>query len=90
MAPAGLLLIFGTLATCFAAGTACFAALSPLPTYRRGGLSLVTTFAVFVAGLLLAPVNALFGAAGLGAVAVLAGMGAWALGRRVVRLRSSR
>ena len=54
MAPAGLLLISGTIGSCLAAGTACFAALAPLPLYRRGGLSMVTAFAVFVAGLLLA------------------------------------
>ena len=90
MAPAGLLLIFGTIGACLAAGTACFAALSPLPTYRRGGLSMVTAFAVFVAGLLLAPVNAWLGPAGVGAVALVALLAAWALGRRVLRLREAR
>lgn len=90
MAPAGLLLIYGTLGACIAAGTACFAALSPLPTYRRGGLSMVTAFAVFVAGLLLAPVNAWFGPVGLAAVGLLAAAGAWALGRRVLLLREAR
>jgi hypothetical protein len=90
LAPAGLLLIFGTIGSCIAAGTACFAALSPLPIYRRGGLSMVTAFAVFVAGLLLAPVNAWFGLPGLGAVALLTAVGGWALWRRVLRLRGAR
>ena len=39
---------------------------------------MVTAFAVFVAGLLLAPVNAWFGPAGLGGVALVASVGAWA------------
>ena len=83
----GLLLIFGTVGACVAAATACWAALAPLPTYRRGGLSMVTAFAVFVLALLLAPVNEMFGLAGLAGTAVLAGAGAWALGRRALRLR---
>jgi len=87
MQPAGLLLILGTLGACVAAATACWAALSPLPTYRRGGLSMVSAFAVFVVALLLAPVNELGGAAGLALAAVVCGAGAWALGRRILRLR---
>ena len=85
--PAGLLLVFGTLGACGIAVVACWSAMSPVPTYRRGGLSLVTGFATFVAALLLAPVNELGGPAGLAVVALLAGLGARALGRRVTRLR---
>jgi len=88
MQPAGLLLIVGTVGACVAAATVCWAALSPLPTYRRGGLSMVTAFTVFVVALLLAPVNEWFGPAGLGATAVLTAVGAWALGRRVRQLRA--
>jgi hypothetical protein len=87
--PAGLLLLFGTLGACALAGISCWTALAPVPTYRRGGLSMVTTFATFVMALLLAPVNQLAGTAGLGATALLAGLGAWALGRRITRLRSA-
>ncbi len=89
MQAAGLLLILGTLTACVAAGTVCWSLLSPLPAYRRGGLSMVTAFTVFVVALLLAPVNELLGPAGLGGVAVLAGLGAWALRRRALRLRGS-
>jgi hypothetical protein len=83
----GLLLVLGTLGACVMAATACFAALAPLPAYRRGGLSMVTAFATIVAALLLAPLNEMFGPPGLGAAALLGAAGAWALGRRVARLR---
>ncbi|HEX5004613.1 MAG TPA: hypothetical protein VFV65_04815 [Gemmatimonadales bacterium] len=86
--PAGLLLVFGTLGSCGIAVVSCWAALAPVPTYRRGGLSMVTGFATFVMALLLAPVNEFAGPSGLGVVAVLGGIGAWALARRITRLRS--
>lgn len=86
----GLLLLVGTLAACGTAVVSCWAALAPLPTYRRGGLSLVTGFAVVVAALLLTPVHALFGPPGLVGAAVVTGFGAWLLLRRVVRLRGGR
>jgi hypothetical protein len=87
MQPAGLLLILGTFGGCVIAGTTCFALLAPLPTYRRGGLSMVVDFATFVVALLLAPVYQLAGPLGLGLTAILATAGAWALSRRVRRLR---
>jgi len=88
MQPAGLLLIAGTLGGCVIAATTCFAALAPLPLYRRGGLSMVVGFATFVVALLLAPVYQLAGPVGLGATAMAATAGAWALARRVQRLRA--
>jgi hypothetical protein len=84
--PAGLLLIFGTLGACGIAGLSCWTALAPVPTYRRGGLSMVTAFATFVMALLLAPVNELGGPIALAAAAVLCGAGAWYFGRRIQRL----
>jgi len=84
---AGLLLLVGTLAACGTAVITCWTALAPLPTYRRGGLSLVTGLAVVVAALLLAPVHAIFGTIGLAGAAIATGLGAWALLRRVTRLR---
>jgi hypothetical protein len=87
--PAGLLLLAGTLGGVLAAGFTTWALLAPLPTYRRGGLSMVTAFATFVAALLLAPVNHYLGLGGLVAVIALAALGCWALGRRVGRLRSA-
>lgn len=87
--PAGALLLFGTLGACAIAAVSCWTAMSPVPTYRRGGLSMVTAFATFVMALLLAPVNELGGIAGLALVAILCGVGALALGRRVTRLRRS-
>ena len=86
--PAGLLLIFGTLGACGIAGLSCWTAMSPVPTYRRGGLSMVTAFATFVMALLLAPVNELGGPGGLAVVAAACGSGAWAFGRRIRRLRA--
>lgn len=86
--PAGILLIFGTLGACGVAGLSCWAAMSPVPTYRRGGLSMVTAFATFVMALLLAPVNELAGPVGLALVAAACGAGAWGLGRRTRRLRA--
>ncbi len=85
--PAGILLIWGTLGACFIAGLSCWTAMSPVPTYRRGGLSMVTAFATIVMALLLAPVNELAGPAGLGAVALVCGALAWRLGRRIPGLR---
>jgi len=85
--PAGLLLVFGTLTACAVAGLACWTALSPVPTYRRGGLSMVTAFATFVLALLMAPVNEFGGPVGLAIAALLCGAAAWALGRRIARLR---
>lgn len=85
--PAGVLLIFGTLGACATAAVSCWAAMSPVPTYRRGGLSMVTAFATFVMALLLAPVNELGGPVGLALVATVCAGGAWALGRRIHRLR---
>jgi hypothetical protein len=85
--PAGLLLVFGTLGACGIAVVSCWTAMSPVPAYRRGGLSMVTGFATFVMALLLAPVNELGGPAGLAVVALVSGLGARALGRRVTRLR---
>ncbi len=85
--PAGLLLVFGTLSACAIAGLSCWTALAPVPLYRRGGLSMVTAFATFVLALLMAPVNELGGPIGLAAAALLTGTAAWALGRRVARLR---
>lgn len=87
---AGLLLLVGTLAACATAVATCWMALAPLPTYRRGGLSLVTGLAVVVAALLFAPVHALFGPVGLAGAAIVTGVGAWLLLRRVARLRSRR
>jgi len=88
MQPAGLLLIAGTLGGCVIASTTCFALLAPLPLYRRGGLSMVVGFATFVVALLLAPVYQLAGPLGLGLTAMAATAGAWALGRRIQRLRA--
>jgi hypothetical protein len=88
MQPAGLLLILGTFGGCVVAATTCFAILAPLPTYRRGGLSMVVAFATFVVALLLAPVYQIAGPLGLGLTAMLATAGAWALSRRVRRLRT--
>ena len=85
--PAGVLLIFGTLGGCAAAAVSCWAAMSPVPTYRRGGLSMVAAFATFVMALLLAPVNELGGPVGLAVAAALCGGGAWMLGRRIHGLR---
>jgi hypothetical protein len=85
--PAGLLLLVGTLGGVLAAASTTWALLAPLPLYRRGGLSMVTAFATFVAALLLAPVNHYFGLAGLAGVIILAAGGCWALGRRLGRLR---
>jgi hypothetical protein len=89
MQAAGLLLILGTFGGCVIAATTCFAILAPLPTYRRGGLSMVVAFATFVVALLLAPVYQLAGPSGLGITAALAAAGVWALSRRVRRLRSA-
>ncbi len=86
--PAALLLIFGTLGACGVAGMSCWTAMAPVPTYRRGGLSMVTAFATIVMALLLAPVNELAGPLGLGAVVVVCGALAWRLGRRVQELRT--
>ena len=88
--PAAVLLIFGTLGACGAAALACWTALAPVPLYRRGGLSMVTAFATFVMALLLTPVNELGGPVGLGLTALACGAGAWALGRRVRRLRAGK
>lgn len=87
--PAGLLLLVGTLAGVLAAAFTTWALLAPLPLYRRGGLSMVSAFATFVAALLLAPVNHYFGLAGLAVVIALAAGGCWGLGRRLGRLRSA-
>lgn len=86
--PAAVLLIFGTLGACAMAGVASWIAMAPVPTYRRGGLSMVTAFATIVMALLLAPVNELGGSTGLGLVVVVAGVLAWRLGRRVRKLRA--
>ena len=85
--PAGLLLLAGTLGGVLAAAFTTWALLAPLPLYRRGGLSMVSAFATFVAALLLAPVNHYFGLAGLAVVIALAAGGCWGLGRRLGRLR---
>ncbi len=85
--PAGILLLFGTLAACGTAVVSCWAALAPLPPYRRGGLSLLTAFAVVILALLFAPVNEYTGPLGLATAAALASLGAWRLGRRVAALR---
>ena len=87
--PAGLLLLAGTLGGVLAAGLTTWALLAPLPLYRRGGLSMVSAFATFVAALLLAPVNHYFGLAGLVVVIALATAGCWGLGRRLGRLRGA-
>jgi len=87
--PAGVLLLAGTLGGVLAAGFTTWALLAPLPTYRRGGLSMVTAFATFVAALLLAPVNHYLGLGGLVVVIALAAIGCWALGRQISRLRSA-
>ena len=88
--PAGLLLIFGTLSACAIAGIACWTAMAPVSAYRRGGLSLVTTFATFVMALLMAPVNELAGPVGLAAVVLVCALGVRALGMRIARLRGQR
>lgn len=88
--PAAVLLIFGTLGACAMAGISCWTAMAPVPTYRRGGLSMVTAFATIVMALLLAPVNELGGPIGLGLVVVVAGALAWRLRRRVRELRAGR
>jgi hypothetical protein len=87
--PAAVLLIFGTLGACATAGIACWTAMAPVPTYRRGGLSMVTAFATIVMALLLAPVNEIGGPAGLGVVAVVSAVLAWRLGRRIRELRAA-
>ncbi|TFG46172.1 MAG: hypothetical protein E4H41_03025 [Gemmatimonadales bacterium] len=86
--PAGILLIFGTLAACATAALGCWTALAPVPTYRRGGLSMVTGFATIMMALLLAPVNELGGPIGLGVVAVACGALAWRLSKRIQRVRA--
>lgn len=86
--PAAVLLIFGTLGACATAALACWTAMAPVPTYRRGGLSMVTAFATIVMALLLAPVNEFAGPAGLGAVALACGAMAWRLGKRIRALRT--
>lgn len=85
--PAGLLLLLGTLAACATAVLSCWAALSPLPTYRRGGLSILTAFAVVILALLFAPLNQFAGPVGLAVAAAACGVGAWLLARRVAALR---
>lgn len=88
--PAAVLLVFGTLGACALAGISCWTAMAPVPTYRRGGLSMVTAFATIVMALLLAPVNELAGPAGLGVVALGCATLAWRLGKRIQALRADR
>jgi hypothetical protein len=88
--PAAVLLIFGTLGACALAGISCWTAMAPVPTYRRGGLSMVAAFATIVMALLLAPVNELAGPVGLGGVALVCGALAWRLGKRIQALRTER
>jgi hypothetical protein len=49
---------------------------------------MVTAFATVVMALLLAPVNELAGPYGLGIVMLGSGIGAWALRRRIERIRA--
>jgi hypothetical protein len=64
--------------------------MAPVPTYRRGGLSMVTAFATIVMAFLLAPVNELAGPVGLGVVALVCGALAWRLAKKISVLRADR
>jgi hypothetical protein len=83
--PSFYLLVFGTIAGLMLAGLVAWWLLAPLPTYRRGGLSLVAAFATVIPMLLCMPVNQVGGRAGLAALAVVALLMSALLGARVRR-----
>ena len=70
--PSFYLLVLGTIAGLMLAGFVAWWLLAPLPTYRRGGLSLVAAFATVLPMLICMPVNQLAGRTGLGALAAAA------------------
>jgi hypothetical protein len=70
--PSFYLLVLGTIAGLMLAGFVSWWLLAPLPTYRRGGLSLVAAFATVLPMLICMPVNQLAGRTGLGALAAAA------------------
>jgi len=70
--PSFYLVVFGTISGLVLAGLVAWWLLAPLPTYRRGGLSLVAAFATVIPMLLCMPVNQLAGRAGLAALAAVA------------------
>ncbi|MGN6393014.1 MAG: hypothetical protein ACTHM9_12335 [Gemmatimonadales bacterium] len=70
--PSFYLLVLGTIAGLMLAGLVAWWLLAPLPTYRRGGLSLVAAFATVLPMLICMPVNQLAGRTGLGALAAAA------------------
>jgi hypothetical protein len=81
------LLFFGTLAGRCRAGAVAWRLLSPiLSTYRRGGLSLASTFATVVVMLVCIPVHQLAGRAGLIGLGVAAFLASLLLARRARRV----
>jgi hypothetical protein len=81
------LLLAGTLGGLLLAGITTWHLLGPIvPTYRRGGLAMVSSFATVVLMLVTMPLNQLAGRAGLLALAVLAAVVALLLARRARRL----
>jgi hypothetical protein len=84
--PALGLLLGGTLLALLASAATAWACLSPIDSYyRRGGLTLVCTFATFVMSVLAAPLHHFFGQDALLGV----GAGALAGGLLLLRLSST-
>jgi hypothetical protein len=85
-----VLLLAGTLGGLLLAGVVVWRLLAPVQsTYRRGGLALVASFATVVVMQIYRPLDAAYGVPALLAVAALAGLTAWLLGRRARRLAAS-
>jgi hypothetical protein len=81
------LLLAGTLGGLLLAGITTWHLLGPIvPTYRRGGLAMVSSFATVVLMLVTMPLNQLAGRAGLLALGAVAALVALLLARRARRL----
>jgi len=85
--PAAMILLVGTLAGLFTAGTVTWRLLTPIgSTYRQGGLGLVAAFATIVVVTVLGlPLDLLVGRWGLLALALVAGVAGWRLAGRARR-----
>ena len=81
--PARILLV-GTAVAAVAAGTATWSVVSPLRhPWRQGMLSIIAGFGSFALALVTQPIDRLFGRPGLIALAIIAGLGALWLARRL-------
>ncbi len=86
--PATAALIAGVLGGVLMGASTTWRCLTPLGSYRQGGFTLIAAFATVLLALVTAPVDMLVGRFGLLGVALLAGLGAAAAGRRAAAARA--